>query len=75
MRLSFFASLTMSFPNADIRFTHLGAEVYDLSGEMIGYVPNREVFVLRAEYTHYDKAKDALQVKFEVQSDMQALYK
>lgn len=77
MKLSFFALIALSFPNGDIRFSQFGAEVYDRNNEMIGYIPNRELFVLVEEYTHAEMARQALEengVNFEVRGSVDALY-
>lgn len=77
MKLSFFALIALSFPNADIRFSQFGAEVYDRNNELIGYIPNRDVFVLVEEYTHAEMARVALEengVNFEVRGSVESLY-
>lgn len=77
MRLSFFNDLYNAFPRSIILFTTLGAEVFDSRGEMIGYIPNDNLFVLCKEYTHRDQALSALKdagVRYTERSHIQALY-
>lgn len=52
--------------------------MYGRNNELIGYIPNREVFVLVEEYTHAEVARAALEengVNFEVRGSVEALYK
>lgn len=77
MKTSFFALLGLAFPNSDIRFTTLGAELYDKQGKPMGYVPNTECFYLWQEYEHFDAAKRALEergVRHEVTDKGRVLY-
>lgn len=77
MKTIFLAQIGITFPRSKIHFTQFGGELKDTSGEMIGYVSKTECFVMRSEYTHFDKAKRALEkngVNHEVQSNVRALY-
>jgi hypothetical protein len=61
LKSSFFALLGLCFPRADVKFSQFGAEYHDLNGNFIGYVPNKEIFVLLSEYENYQSAKQALE--------------
>lgn len=76
MKTSFLGLIGITFPRSDTRFTNLGAEVRDANEEMIGYFVS-ECFILRSEYSHFDKAKRALEengVNHEVKSNVKDLY-
>lgn len=76
MKTSYFALLGLAFPNSEIYFTPLGAEIKDTKGELIGF-PDKEIFVLREEYTYYKQAKQALEqngINHKTQSVKEALY-
>jgi hypothetical protein len=78
LRLSFFHQLFTAFPRGEIRFSALGAELYDKKNAMIGYVPNQDLFVLRKEYEYHSEALKAVKkanIRHESESAIESLYK